>query len=394
VAIRLAQRLQRIRPSATVTITSKAIALREQGRDVIGLSVGEPDFPTPVHIRQAAIEAVRAGETKYTAVDGTRLLKDAIARKFHRDNGLEYASEQIIVTSGAKQACFNVCQALLDPGDEAIIPAPYWVSYPDMVRLADAEPVIIPTTAESRFVVRPEQLAAAITPQTKLLILNSPSNPTGAVYSRADWEALGQVLDEHPRVSIMTDDIYEHLSWAQAPFTSIAQACPSLYERTITINGVSKCYAMSGWRVGYAAGPAPVIKAMVSLQSQSTTNACSVSQAAARAALDGDQTCVRRMRDTFKRRHDRVYEALVRIEGMSCWPGHGAFYLFPNVEAIMDARGIKSDTEFCERLLDTEGLALVPGQAFGGPGHVRLSFAAADAVLDDALARLARFVTR
>jgi aspartate aminotransferase len=391
-AIRLAHRIHRIRPSATVSITAEALKLREQGRDIISLSAGEPDFETPAHVKRAAIRAIESGETKYTAVDGSRLLKEAIAAKFQRDNSLTYDLDQIVVTSGAKQACFNACQALLEPGDEVVVPSPYWVSYPDMSRLAEAEAVIVQTSEESGFRMSPEQLSAAITDQTRLLILNSPCNPTGAVYSRNELEALGAILAEHPRVVIITDDIYEHIHWADAPFATMAEACPDLYPRTITINGVSKCYAMSGWRVGYAAGPKPVIGAMTALQSQSTTNACSISQAAARAALIGDQACVRAMCHEFKRRHDLVHERLRSIEGITCTAGRGAFYLFPDISAAMAGKGMASDVEFCERLLSEESLALVPGSAFGSPRHLRISFAASEATLAQALDRLERFV--
>jgi aspartate aminotransferase len=390
--IRLAHRLQRIRPSPTVSITALAGRLREQGRDMIVLSVGEPDFPTPEHVKAAAREALARNDTKYTAVDGTRALKEAVAAKLARENGLAYTPDQVLISSGAKQACYNACLALLDPGDEAVIPAPYWVSYPDMVRLADAEPVIVHAGAERGFKIDAEQLAAAITPKTRQLILNSPCNPTGAVYSRDDLAAFGAVLREHPRVVILADDIYEHIYWAHTPFASFAQACPDLYNRTLTVNGMSKAYAMSGWRLGYAAGPAPLIKAMTSLQSQSTTSASTLSQAAARAALEGDQRCVREMCAEFKRRHEVVLARLTAISGVRCVPASGAFYLFPNVEAAQRAKGFASDVELCERLLEAEGVALVPGAAFGAPGHVRISFAASLELLEEALRRMQRFL--
>jgi aspartate aminotransferase len=391
-SIRLARRLQRIHPSATVSITARAARLREEGRDIIALSVGEPDFATPEHIKDAARAALANDDTKYTAVDGSRALKAAIVEKLRRDNRLEYRPEQVLVSNGAKQACYNACLALLDPGDEAIVLAPYWVSYPDMVRLADAEPVIVHSTAAHGFKIAPEQLAAAITRNTRLLILNSPCNPTGAVYTRSDWLALGAVLREHPRVVVLTDDIYEHIYWADSPFTSFAEACPDLYERTLTVNGMSKGYAMSGWRIGYAAGPVPLIKAMTSLQGQSTTNACTISQAAACAALLGDQRSVRDMCAEFKRRHDFVFERLQRIDGLRCVPASGAFYLFPNVEAALRAKRCANDVELCERLLEATGVALVPGAAFGAPGHLRMSFAASLATLEDALTRMHGFM--
>ncbi len=305
-SIEIAQRLQRIRPSATVSITARAQRLREQGRDIIVLSVGEPDFPTPEHIKAAATAALARNDTKYTPVDGARALKDAVVAKLARDNGLQYTAEQVLVSTGAKQSCYNACLALLDPGDEAIVVAPYWVSYPDMVRLAEAEPVIVATSAQQGFKMTAEQLARALTPKTRLLILNSPCNPTGAVYTAAEWRALGAVLRAHPRVVVLSDEIYEHIQWTGERFASFAAECPDLYDRTLTVNGMSKGYAMSGWRIGYAAGPIPVIKAMTSLQGQSTTNACTISQAAAREALAGDQACVRDMCAEFKRRHDCV----------------------------------------------------------------------------------------
>jgi aspartate aminotransferase len=392
-SIELAQRLTRIRPSATVSITALAQRLREQGRDIVVLSVGEPDFPTPTHIKAAATAALARDETKYTPVDGARLLKEAVVAKLARDNGLRYAPEQVLISSGAKQSCYNACLALLDAGDEAIIPAPYWVSYPDMVRLADAEPVIITSTAARGFKISADQLARAITAKTRLLILNSPCNPTGSVYSRADWQALGSVLREHPRIVVLSDEIYEHIHWAGEPFTSFAAACPDLYERTLTVNGMSKGYAMSGWRIGYTAGPAAVVKAMTSLQGQSTTNACTISQAAAREALIGDQRCVREMCDEFKRRHDFFFAGIRGLPGFACVPASGTFYLFPNVEGAMRKKRIESDAEFCERLLEDAGVALVPGTAFGAPGHVRLSFAASTATLTSALERLEHFVS-
>ena len=390
--IELAQRLQRIRPSATVSITARAERLREQGRDVVVLSVGEPDFPTPEHIKAAASAALARNDTKYTPVDGSRLLKEAIAAKLERDNGLRYAPEQVLVSTGAKQSCYNACLALLNPGDEAVVIAPYWVSYPDMVRLADAEPVIVATTAKQGFKLTPEQLAGALTPKTRLLILNSPCNPTGAVYSAAEMRALGEVLREHPRAVVLSDEIYEHIQWTGAAFASFAAACPDLYDRTLTVNGMSKGYAMSGWRIGYAAGPQTVIKAMTSLQGQSTTNACTISQAAAREALVGDQTCVGDMCTEFKRRHDYFFARLRGLPGFECLRADGTFYLFPNVEAAMRAKKVATDVELCERFLDDAAVALVPGTAFGAPGHVRLSFAASVSTLDAAVTRLDEFL--
>lgn len=388
----LAQRLQRIRPSATVSITARAQRLREQGRDVIVLSVGEPDFPTPEHIKAAATAALARNDTKYTPVDGSKALKDAIVAKLERDNGLSYTPEQVLVSTGAKQSCYNACFALLDPGDEAIVVAPYWVSYPDMVRLAEAEPVIVETTAERGFKMTAEQLERALTAKTRLLILNSPCNPTGAVYSAAELRALGEVLRAYPRVVVLSDEIYEHIQWTGAPFASFAAECPDLYERTLTVNGMSKGYAMSGWRIGYAAGPRHVIKAMTSLQSQSTTNACTIAQAAAREALAGDQSCVRDMSAEFKRRHDYFFARVRGLPGFECVRADGTFYLFPKVEAAIAAKRLANDLELCERILDDAGVALVPGTAFGAPGHLRLSFAAALSTLDAALTRLDEFL--
>jgi aspartate aminotransferase len=391
-SLKLAQRLKRVRPSPTVGITALATRLREAGRDIVVLSVGEPDFPTPEHVKAAARDALARNDTKYTAVDGTRLLKEAVVAKLKRDNDLDYRPDQVLISSGAKQSCYNACLALLDAGDEVIVPAPYWVSYPDMVELADATPVIVPATAERGFKIDADNLAAAITSRTRLVILNSPCNPTGAVYSRSDWLAFGAVLREHPQIAILSDEIYEHIYWAAEPFASFAQACPDLYERTITVNGMSKAYAMSGWRIGYAAGPVDVIKAMTSIQSQSTTNACTISQAGAHAALTGDQTCVREMCAEFRRRHDFVLERLNRIEGFHSAPADGTFYLFPNVEGAMRVKRAATDVELCERLLDGAGVALVPGSAFGAPGHLRLSFAASLDTLGEALGRLEHFM--
>ena len=388
---RLARRLLRIRPSATVSITARALELREQGCEIISLSAGESDFETPEHVKAEAIAAITRGETRYTPLTGSSALKNAIVAKFARDNGLDFRPEEIIVSSGAKQACYNICQALLDPGDEVIIPAPYWVSFPDMVRLANAEPVIVSTRRERGFLMSPDQLSAAITDRTRLVIVNSPCNPTGAVYSRDDWIGLGDVLREHPRVAVLSDEIYEHICWHDEPFTSLAAACAHLRDRVLTVNGVSKGYAMSGWRIGYAAGPVPIIKAMATIQSQSTTNACAVSQAAACVALVGDQSFLGEMREAFRDRHAFVVERLNRIAGVDCLPGHGAFYLLPNVENLMSAVDAESDVALCERLLDEAGVAVVPGSAFGAPGNLRISYAAGLETLGAALDRIEAF---
>ena len=391
-AIRLSQRVQQLRPSATVSITQRAIELKEAGRDIIALSAGEPDFDTPEHVKEAAIRAIRNGDTKYTAVDGTARLKAAIAARLQRENGLRFDARQIVVTSGAKQACFNACQALLDPGDEALVPAPYWVSYPDMVRLAGGEPVIVHTRAEDGFVVQAQRIEAAITPRTRLLILNSPNNPTGAVYPREVLEEIAALLAEHPRIYVLSDDIYEHIRWDGRAFATLAAIAPTLAQRVVTVNGLSKSHAMSGWRIGYAAGHETIIGAITRLQSQSTTNASSISQAAACAALEGDQSMLADFAREFERRHAHVHAALNAIAGISCHPGLGAFYLLPDITAAIERLGLGDDVGFCQALLERAGLALVPGSAFGAPGHLRLSFAAADAVLEEALRRLGGFV--
>ncbi|WP_405220695.1 pyridoxal phosphate-dependent aminotransferase [Lentisalinibacter sediminis] len=387
-SLTVSTRLSRVRPSPTMAVTALAAELRAAGRDVIGLGAGEPDFDTPEHIREAAIEAIRAGRTRYTAVDGIAELREAVADKFRRDNGLEYAAERVIVSGGAKQICYNVCQAVLNPGDEAVIQAPYWVSYPDMVRLAAGEPVIVETGLESGFRMRPEQLEAAITPRTRLVILNSPGNPSGAGYRREDLAALGEVLAGHPDIVVATDEIYEHIWWADEPFTSFAEACPALLERTVTINGVSKCYAMTGWRIGYAAGPATLIGAMKKIQSQSTSNACTISQYAALAALTGDQSCVAEMNQAFRQRHDFVVDALNAIDGVACRPGEGTFYAFADAREAIARLGMADDTDLCRMLLNEVGVAVVPGSAFGTPGHFRLSYACGLETLRDALGRL------
>jgi aspartate aminotransferase len=376
-----------------MAITALAAELTRSGKDVIALGAGEPDFDTPAHIKAAAIAAIQAGDTKYTAVDGTRGLKTAISAKFERDNGLAYGADQILVTSGAKQTCYNVCQALLNDGDEVVIPAPYWVSYPDMVKLAGANPIVVTTTADQHYKLSPQQLDAAVTERTRLFILNSPSNPTGMAYTRAELVALGEVLAKYPNVIVAVDDIYELIYWGKEPFCSLATACPDLYGRTITINGVSKCYAMTGWRIGYAGGPVELIAAMKKIQSQSTSNACTISQAAATAALDGDQTCVAEMCRAFKQRHDYVVDALNHIPGFHCRPGDGTFYAFPNVTQAIANKSLKDDTELTALLLEEAEVAVVPGTAFGAPGHVRLSFATDLKTMQEAMSRIHRAMT-
>jgi len=382
-----------VKPSPTGAVLALAAELRAAGRDLISLGAGEPDFDTPPHIKQAAIEAINSGATKYTPVDGSAELKAAIRRKFERENGLEYETSQIVVTSGAKQALFNLCLALLGPGDEVIVPAPYWVSYPDMARLAGAVPVIVEAGIDQDFRITATQLEAALTERTRLLILNSPCNPTGASYSEAQLQALGAVLESHSNVVVLSDDIYEHIHWADEPFTSFATACPALKDRTVTTNGVSKAYAMTGWRIGYAAGPHELISAMKTVQSQSTSNACSVSQAAAAAALDGDQACVAEMTAAYKARHDFIVDALNRIPGIECRPGEGTFYAFPRVRGVLEARGMEDDVELVEYLLNAADVACVPGSAFGAPGYLRLSYACSMAELVESMRRVEKAVT-
>jgi len=385
--------MARIKPSPTGASLALATQLRAAGRDIIGLGAGEPDFDTPQAIKDAAIAAIRAGATKYTPIDGTIELKKAIQEKFRRDNGLDFALPQIVVTSGAKQALYNLCLALLDAGDEAIIPAPYWVSYPDMVRLSDATPVIISAGVEQGFRISPEQLAASITAKTRLFFLNSPSNPTGASYSAAEFAALGAVLDEHPQIVIVSDEIYEPVYWATEPFVSFAAACPSLAERTVTVNGVSKAYAMTGWRIGYAAGPPGLIAAMTAIQSQSTSNPCSISQLAAKAALEGEQSVVAEMAAVYRQRHDYLVPALNAITGFHCRPGEGAFYAFPKVAEALQRLGMEGDEQLVDYLLNKADVALVPGSAFGAPGHLRFSFACSLDVLQEAIRRISRALT-
>jgi aspartate aminotransferase len=390
VTLPVSRRVQRVKPSPTLAVTARAARLKAQGRDVIGLGAGEPDFDTPAHIAQAGADAIRSGFTRYTNVDGIDELKDAIIAKFARDNDLTYERSQILVSSGAKQTIYNLCMALLDPGDEAVIPAPYWVSYPDMVLLADGLPVMPFAGMAQGYKITPRQLSAAITPKTRLLLLNSPCNPTGAAYTRAELKALGEVLLENPRIIIGTDDMYEKIYWGDEPFCSLVTAVPELYPRTVTINGVSKAYAMTGWRIGYCGGPKELINAMSTIQGQSTSNASSISQKAAVAALTGDQACVAKMTAAFKARRDFVVRALNGIAGISCLPGAGTFYAFADVSRAMATLGCRDDGEFAELLLNEGGVAVVPGSGFGAPGHVRLSFACSMQTLEMALDRIAR----
>jgi aspartate aminotransferase len=390
----LSQRVQNIKPSLTLAITARAKALKAEGKDIIGLGAGEPDFDTPDHIKQAAIAAINEGQTKYTAVDGTPELKAAVARKFARDNQLHYEPNQILVSCGGKHSFFNLTQALLNPGDEVIIPAPYWVSYPDMVTLAEGVPVIIEAGIDAGFKITPEQLEAAITDKTRMVVINSPSNPTGVTYSHAELRALGAVLERHERVIVLSDDIYEHISWNDEPFANIVTLCPALMERSVVLNGVSKGYSMTGWRIGYAGGPAWLIGAMKKIQSQSTSNPASISQAAALAALDGDQSCIAPMVSAFKERHDYVVKRLNNIKGVHCLPSQGAFYSFPNCQEAISALGLSDDLAFAEHLITQSGVALVPGSAFGAPGYMRLSFATSMENLTIALDRIEQAINK
>lgn len=388
----VSRRVQRVKPSPTLVVTARAARLKAEGKDVIGLGAGEPDFDTPAHIAQAGIDAIKGGFTRYTNVEGIDELKDAIIAKFQRDNGLTYERSQILVSAGAKQTVYNLCMALLDPGDEAVIPAPYWVSYPDMVMLADGLPVMPLAGFAQGYKITPRQLETAITPKTRLVILNSPCNPTGAAYTRGELRALGEVLIEHPRIVIGTDDMYEKIYWGAEPFCSLVSAVPELYSRTVTINGVSKAYAMTGWRIGYCGGPKEIITAMATIQGQSTSNPSSISQKAAAAALSGDQSCVTAMTHAFKERRDFVVRALNAMPGVSCLPGDGTFYAFAEVSRAMAALGCRDDNEFAELLLKDAGVAVVPGSGFGAPGHVRLSFATSMHTLEKALDRIARIL--
>ena len=390
----LSSRVQAIKPSPTLAVTARAAALKAEGRDIIGLGAGEPDFDTPQHIKDAAIDAINRGFTKYTAVDGTPSLKAAIIAKFKRDNQLDYSPKQILVSCGGKQSFFNLVQAVINPGDEVIIPAPYWVSYPDIVILADGKPIIIDAGIEQGFKITAAQLQAAITPRTKLVVINSPSNPSGAVYSGDELAALGEILRMHPNVLIATDDMYEHIRFSDAPFVNLLNVCPDLYDRTLVLNGVSKAYAMTGWRIGYAAGPEAIMRAMTNVQSQSTSNPTSISQVAAEAALNGDQACITPMLEAFKQRHRFLVDGLNKIPGFKCVDSGGAFYAFPDVrDAIMnllsrDIIDAPTDIAFSEYLLNQADVAVVPGSAFGAEGYIRLSFATSQANLEKALSRI------
>lgn len=392
----LSKRVQAIKPSPTLAVTARASKLKAEGKDIIGLGAGEPDFDTPQHIKDAAIAAINKGFTKYTAVGGTPSLKQAIVAKFKRDNGLDYTSKQILVSCGGKQSFFNLVLALINPEDEVIIPAPYWVSYPDIVLIAEGKPVIVQAGIEQDFKMSAAQLAAAITTRTKIVVINSPSNPSGAVYSLEELQALGEVLRKHPQILIATDDMYEHIALRDEKFVNILNACPDLYSRTMVLNGVSKSYAMTGWRIGYAAGPEHIITAMENVQSQSTSNPTSISQVAAEAALNGDQGCIAPMLKAFRERHLYVVDALNKIPGVKCIPSGGAFYAFPDVRPIIAALHQKSiikeatDVALSEYLLEQAGVAIVPGSAFGSEGYIRLSFATSMENLKNAISRISK----
>jgi aspartate aminotransferase len=388
VPIQLADRIHRVKPSPTVALTGRVARLKAEGRDIIGLGVGEPDFDTPVHIADAGVEAIRKGHTRYTPVEGTAELKDAIIGKFRRDNGIEYTRPQILVSTGAKQTIYNMIMAVVNPGDEVVIPAPYWVSYPDMALLADGVPVTPYAGPDQGYKITAAQLEGAITPKTRLLILNSPSNPTGAAYTRAELVALGEVLTRHPRVLVCTDDMYEHIYWAPEPFCSLLTAAPQLHERTVTVNGVSKSYAMTGWRIGYCGGPVEIVNAMSTIQSQSTSNPNSIAQRAATVALSGDQSGVAEMNRHFKERHDFFNAGLNALPGFRVLPAAGTFYAWCEVSGAIARLGLPDDNAFAEYLLEHANVAGVPGSGFGAPGHIRFSFAVARTTLEAALERI------
>ncbi len=395
-AFRQSDALARIAPSPTLAITQAAREMKAKGRDIISLSAGEPDFDTPEHVKEAAIAAIRRGETKYTAVDGIAELKEAIAGKFRRDNNLSYRTSEISVAPGGKAVIYNALMASVNSGDEVVIPAPYWVSYPDMVRLAGGTPVIVKAPQEDGFRIRGDALEAAITPRTKWVILNSPSNPTGAAYDRSELRALADVLLRHPGVMVMTDDIYEHILYDGRRFATIAEVEPALFERTLAVNGASKAYAMTGWRIGYAGGPQPLIAAMAKMMSQSTTNPASISQWAAVAALNGDHSFLAERNAAFAARRDRVVAMLNDAPGLSCLTPEGAFYVYPSCAGVIgkrtrDGRMIATDEDFAGALLDAEGVAVVFGAAFGLAPHFRISYAAAMTELEDACRRIQRF---
>lgn len=390
----LSNRVQTIKPSPTLAVTARAARLKAEGKDIIGLGAGEPDFDTPQHIKDAAIAAINKGLTKYTAVGGTPGLKNAIVAKFKRENNFDFEAKQILVSCGGKQSFFNLVLSVINPGDEVIIPAPYWVSYPDIVLIAEGKPVFINTGIEQNFKISAEQLEAAITPRTKMFVINSPSNPSGAVYTLDELRALGEVLRRYPQILIATDDMYEHILLSNQKFINIVNACPDLFQQTVVLNGVSKAYSMTGWRIGYCGGPAPIITAMENIQSQSTSNPSSISQAAAEAALNGDQSCMNPMIAAFKERNTFVTEQLNQMNGVHCLSSEGAFYAFADIrQSISDLYnknliGAPNDIALSEYLLESAGVAVVPGSAFGCDGYIRLSFATSMENLKQALSRI------
>lgn len=395
----LSNRVQTIKPSPTLAVTARAAKLKSEGKDIIGLGAGEPDFDTPQHIKDAAINAINRGFTKYTPVGGTPSLKSAIISKFKRDNGFDYTAKQILVSCGGKQSFFNLALATLNSGDEVIIPAPYWVSYPDIVLIAEGKPITIEAGIEQGFKITAAQLERAITPKTKMFVINSPSNPSGGVYTLDELKALGEVLRKHPQIIIATDDMYEHILLTGGKFANILNACPDLYPRTMVLNGVSKAYAMTGWRIGYCGGPENIITAMVNIQSQSTSNPTSISQVAAETALNGDQLCIEPMVNAFKERNNFIADALNAIPGVRCLLSEGAFYTFADtrqaIETLHNRKELenKNDISFSEYLLEKGGVAVVPGSAFGSEGYIRLSFATSMENLKKALERIAKLLT-
>jgi len=397
--VELSKRVQTIKPSPTLAVSARAARLKSEGKDIIGLGAGEPDFDTPQHIKDAAINAINRGFTKYTAVGGMPSLKDAIITKFKRDNDFDYTAKQILVSCGGKQSFFNLVLAVINPGDEVIIPSPYWVSYPDIVLIAEGKPITIEAGIEQSFKITAAQLERTITPKTRMFVINSPSNPSGGVYALDELKALGEVLRKHPQILIATDDMYEHILLSGGKFVNILNACPDLYSRTMVLNGVSKAYAMTGWRIGYCGGPEHIITAMENIQSQSTSNPTSISQVAAETALNGDQLCIEPMLTAFKVRNIFVTEALNAIPGVKCLLSDGAFYTFADTRQAIETLHIKkvlkdrNDISFSEYLLEKGGVAVVPGSAFGSEGYIRLSFATSMENIKKALERIARLLT-
>lgn len=389
----LSRRATSIEPSATLAVAAKAAALKAQGKDIIALNLGEPDFDTPEPIKEAAIAAMKAGKTKYTLVEGTVDLRKAIAEKFKRENGLSYELNEIVVSNGAKHSIYNALVALINPGDEVIIPAPYWVSYPDMVKLVDGVPVILPTNVDSHFKITPEQLDKAITAKTKMVFFNSPSNPSGKIYSKEEFQALGKILLKHPHVMILSDEIYEHIMWGNNTFSNIVMAVPELKDRTIVMNSLSKVYAMTGWRIGYAACNKTIAEAMITIQSQSTSCPCSISQAASTAALAPEMTrFITPMVNAFHERHDFLYQEMSQMAGIKILPSEGTFYTLPDVSEIIQRMGLKNDLEFAELLIEKTGIVITPGTPFGAPGCIRFSFASSMEILTEAINRFKKFV--